>query len=161
MTRQYVRYYTYLLFMLYYISTIMLSPNISFYRIAIPIRTKNDFLNTAFNTSFSFHLLLYDYSVSFWPLCPEHIILFSVCSCIFVICCKCSCLQTIIFTVLVWGIIRVIIFRENCSQLSPSFRNPTWALQDQTCSKHRPNCKNHCWVVLNYKMKKKYFTVSI
>lgn len=147
--------------MLGYIFKIMLSPNISFYRIAIQIRTKNDFLNTDFNTSFSLHILLYDYRVRFWPLCPEHVIIFSVFCCIFVICYKCSCLQIIIFTVLLWDIIRVIILGENRSQRSPSFRNPTREAQDQTRSKHRPNYKNHYWVVLNYKMKKKYFTLSI
>lgn len=45
--------------MLCYIPKIMLLPNISFYRIATPIRMKNDFLNTAFNISlFTFYYMI-------------------------------------------------------------------------------------------------------
>lgn len=77
---------------------------ISFYRITIPVSTKNGLLNTAFYISFSLHPLLYGCRANFWPICPEHVVLFAVFFCIFVMCYKSSksCLQIIIFIVLLW-----------------------------------------------------------
>ena len=51
---------------------------------------------------------------SFWPICPEHVVVLSVFSCSLVICYRCnkSRLQILIFTLLVWMKIRILILQK-------------------------------------------------